>query len=99
MDCAEAPVDKKRYAKDGIHQGMQGWICHAKSVQVCWLVNFPQQGEKGNIATIPVKEEDLMIIDVMHAGVNEGIKARFDEMDSPVKDADINDNDFSEYLI
>ena len=34
MDCVEVAVEKKRYAKEGVHQGMQGWICHAKSVQV-----------------------------------------------------------------
>ena len=74
MDCVEVAVEKNRYAKEGVHQGMQGWICHAKSVQGCWLVNFPQQGEKEDIATIPVKEEDLRIIDMMHASVNESIK-------------------------
>ena len=99
MDCVEVAVEKKRYAKEGVHQGMQGWICHAKSVQGCWLVNFPQQGEKEDIATIPVKEEDMRIIDVMHASVNESIKARFDEADSPARDSDFYDNDLSEYLI
>ena len=99
MDCVEVAVEKKRYAKEGVHQGMQGWICHAKSVQGCWLVNFPQQGEKEDIATTPVKEEDLRIIDVMHASVNESIKARFDEAASPAKDSDFYDNDLSEYLI
>lgn len=96
MDCVEVSVEKKRYAKEGVHQGMQGWICNAKSVQGCWLVNFPQQGEKEDIATIPVKEEDLKIIDVMQVSVNESIKARFDEVGSPAKAFDVDDNDLSE---
>jgi len=99
MDCVEVTVEKKRYAKEGVHQGMQGWICHAKAVQGCWLVNFTQQGEKEDIATIPVKEEDLKIIEVMQASVNESIKTRFDEADSSAKAFDVDDNDLSEYLI
>ena len=99
MDCVEVIVEKDKYAKDGVHKGMQGWICLEQRLHNYWLVNFPQQGEKEDIATIPVKEEDMRIIDVMHASVNESIKARFDEADSPAKDSDFDDNDLSEYLI
>lgn len=79
MDCVEVTVEKKKYAKEGIHQGMQGWICHPDCVQGYWLVNFPQYGEKEDIATIPVKEDDLAQIDKMQASVNEEIIARFAE--------------------
>lgn len=79
MDCVEVIVEKKKYAKEGIHQGMQGWICHPDCVQGYWLVNFPQYGEKEDIATIPVKEDDLAQIDKMQASVNEEIIARFAE--------------------
>ena len=79
MDIVEIAVEKIRYAKEGVHKGMQGWICHAKSVQVCWLVNFPQYGEKYDIAEISVKEEDLKLIPKMDARINEQIKAKFDK--------------------
>ena len=35
--------------------------------------------EKRDIATIAIKEKDLKLIPVMHAAVNEEIKARFEE--------------------
>ena len=79
MDCVEVIVEKKKYTKEGIHQGMQGWVCHPDCVQGHWLVNFPQCGEKEDIATIAVKEEDLAIVEMMQASVNEEIAARFTE--------------------
>ena len=27
MDCVEVIVEKKEYVVDGVHKGMQGWIC------------------------------------------------------------------------
>lgn len=27
MDCVEIVVDKEKYIKNGVHKGMQGWIC------------------------------------------------------------------------
>ena len=50
-----------------------------KKINGYWLVNFPQCGEKHDIATIAVKEEDMNLIPVMQAIVNEQIKAQFDE--------------------
>ena len=77
MDCVEVIVEKEAYAKDGVHKGMQGWICLEQRTNDYWLVNFPQCGEKNDIAEISIKEEDLKEIPVMHAIVNEQIKARF----------------------
>ena len=77
MDCVEVIVEKDKYAEDGVHKGMQGWICLDDNSNGTWLVNFPQCGEKADIATISIKEEDMMIIPVMHAIVNEQIKAEF----------------------
>lgn len=62
FDCVEVIVEKEKYARDGVHKGMQGWICWNESIDASWLVSFPQYGEKPNIATIGIKEEDLMII-------------------------------------
>lgn len=79
MDTVEVIVEKECYAKDGVHKGMQGWICHDNNSSGTWLVNFPQCYDKPDIATISVKEEDLKEIPVMYAIVNEQIKAEFDE--------------------
>ena len=79
MDCVEVTVEKEKYTKDGVHKGMQGWICLDDFTNGYWLVNFPQCGEKADIAEISVKEEDLKVIPVMYAAVNEEIKARFEE--------------------
>ena len=81
MDCVEVTVEKNQYVRDGVHKGMQGWICLESRLKCHWLVNFPQCGEKEDIATISVKEEDLKVIPVMYAAVNEEIKARFDQME------------------
>ena len=78
MDCVEVIVEKEEYAKEGVHKGMQGWICDDRRIDESWLVNFPQYGEKDNIATIAVKEVDLMLLPKgMNARINEEIKARF----------------------
>ena len=77
MDCVEVIVEKEKYVKDGVHKGMQGWICLEQRTAGYWLVNFPQYGEKDDIAEISIKEEDLKVIPVMHAIVNEQIKAKF----------------------
>lgn len=99
MDCVEVVVEKKTYARDGVHLGMQGWICLEQRTEGYWLVNFPQYGEKDDIAEISIKEEDLKLIPVMNAIVNEQIKAQFDETDSCVKAFGADDNDLSGYLI
>ena len=58
---------------------MQGWICLEQHVEGYWLVNFPQYGEKDDIAEIDIREEDLKEIPVMDARVNERIKAQFEK--------------------
>lgn len=78
MDCVEVTVEKEKYVRDGVHKGMQGWICLDDCVDGYWLVNFPQCGEKADIATTSIKEEDMQVIPVMYAAVNEEIKARFE---------------------
>lgn len=80
MDCVEVIVEKENYARDGVHKGMQGWICLEQGIEGYWLVNFPQCGEKDDIAEIDIREEDLKVIPVMRAIVNEQIKAKFDQL-------------------
>ena len=62
MDCVEVIVEKEKYAKFGVHKGMQGWICFDDCSNGYWLVNFPQYGEKDDIAEISIKEEDLLLL-------------------------------------
>ncbi|MDY2690506.1 MAG: hypothetical protein SOV41_02790 [Oscillospiraceae bacterium] len=84
-NCLEVIVEKEKYAKEGVHKGMQGWICYDKKVNGYWLVNFPQYGEKNDIAEISVKEEDLKLIPVMHAIINEQIKAQFEALEKDLR--------------
>lgn len=71
INNVEVIAEKEKYAKYGVHKGMQGRICDDRNINGCWLANFPQCGEKADIAEIPVKEEDLKLIDIMHAKINE----------------------------
>jgi hypothetical protein len=98
MDCVEVMVEKKSYAREGVHKGMQGWICLEDNSNGTWLVNFPQCGEKEDIAEISIKEEDLKVIPVMNAIVNEQIKAKYDTEESYGKSFSM-DDDLSDYLI
>ena len=81
------------------HQGMQGWICDPRNIDDSWLVNFPQCGEKRDIATIAVKEKDLKQIPVMYASVNEQIKAKFENSENSAKAFIDTLDDISGYLI
>ena len=79
MVCVEVIVEKEEYAEEGVHKGMQGWICYDVFCDGTWLVNFPQCGEKDDIATLSVREEDMKLVPVMNAILNEQIKAKFDD--------------------
>ena len=77
--------------------GMQGWICLEDCAEGYWLVNFPQYGEKDDIAEISIHEEDLKKIPGMNAIINEQIKARFDQSD--LKETPNTGGDISDYLV
>ena len=49
MDCVEVAVEKKEYAKEGVHKGMQGVIWEPECKDGCWMVLIPQYGEKEDI--------------------------------------------------
>ena len=55
-------VEKEKYAEDGVHKGMDGWICDPRNIDGQWLVSFDQFGDLPEIACIPVKEEDLEVL-------------------------------------
>ena len=89
MDCVEVIVEKKEYAEEGVHKGMQGWICYDVFCGGTWLVNFPQYGEKDDIATLSVREEDMILLpNGMDARINEQIKAKFDAAEETAEDLD-----------
>ncbi len=88
MDCVEVIVEKEEYAEEGVHKGMQGWICYDVFCDGTWLVNFPQCGEKDDIATLNIREEDMKLVPVMNAILNEQIKAKFDAAGETAEDLD-----------
>jgi hypothetical protein len=78
LDCVEVNVEKEKYAKHGVHKGMQGVIWVEESIDGEWDVNFPRYGEKEDIAEISISEKDLILLPKgMDAKVNERIKAKF----------------------
>lgn len=79
MDCVEIIAEKEKYIKNGVHKGMQGWICLDDCTNGYWLVNFPQCVEKDDIAEISINEKDMRIIPSLNATVNEQIKEMFNE--------------------
>ena len=99
LDCVEVIVEKKAYVREGVHIGMQGWICFDECSDGYWLVNFPQYGAKKDIATISVKEDDLKVIPQMDARVNEQIKAQFENSLNSTKAVHDKPDDISGCLI
>lgn len=79
MDPVRVIVEKEKYAKEGVHKGMYGWICHDECVNGYWLVNFPQCYDKPDIATLSIHKEDMEVVSIMHAIENEKIKAEWEE--------------------
>lgn len=100
MDCVEVIVEKNKYAKEGVHKGMQGVIWEPESKDGAWVVLFPQYGEKEDIADLYISEEDLRVLpDGMDARINEQIKAQFEDSENTVKAFNDKPDDISGYLI
>ncbi len=77
MDPVEIITEKAKYAKRGVHKGMQGWICLDDCTNGYWLVNFPRYGEKEDIAEISIHEKDMKVTSSLDATVNERIEEMF----------------------
>lgn len=78
LDCVEVIVEKEKYAKHGVHKGMQGVIWLEERIDGEWDVCFPRYGENMDIAEISIEEKDLILLpNGMDARVNERIKAQF----------------------
>ena len=99
MDHVEVIAEKEQYARDGVHKGMQGWITEPENINGYWLVNFPQCGEKNDIATIPIKEEDMNVVMLLDARINERIKVQFEKDADQTKLFAEKPNDISDYRI
>ena len=99
MDHVEVIVEKEMYTRDGVHKGMHGWITEPENISGYWLVNFPQCGEKDDIATIPIREEDMKVVKILDARVNEQIKAQFEKEANRAKSFSENLDDISHYRI
>ena len=100
MDCVEVITEKQSYVQEGVHLGMQGWICLEQRTPGYWLVNFPQYGDKEDIAEISIKEEHLKLLpNGMDARVNERIKEQFDVSGDSSKLFTEKPDDLSGYLI
>ena len=41
LDVVELVTEKEKYAKEGVHKGMQGVNCDKRKIDGCWLVNLP----------------------------------------------------------
>ncbi|MEG1528545.1 MAG: hypothetical protein RR248_02335 [Clostridia bacterium] len=55
-------VEKEKYATEGVHKGMDGWICDPRKIDGKRLVSFDQYGELPEIACLSVNEEDLEVL-------------------------------------
>ena len=98
LDCVEVITEKNEYVRYGVHKGMQGWICYEQKTEGYWLVNFPQYGEKDDIAEIDIRENDLKVIPIMNVKVNEEIKARFEGREAP-SEPSAGAGELSDYMI
>lgn len=52
-------VEKEKYARYGVHKGMDGWICDERSIQGSWPVCFDGYGDEPDIACIAAEEKGL----------------------------------------
>lgn len=60
-DRVKLTVEKEKYAKDGAHKGMVGWICDPRNINGQWLVCF----DECDLETFPlleIKENDLEVV-------------------------------------
>lgn len=100
MDCVEVIVEKSKYAKEGVHKGMQGVIWEPECKNGAWVVLIPQCGKKEDIADLYIKEEDLCLLpDGMDARVNEQIKVQFENSETSEKTFTNKAEDLSDYMI
>lgn len=78
LDCVEVIAEKEKYAKHGVHKGMQGVIWLEECIDGEWDVYFSQYGDNPDIAEISIKEDLMLLPNGMDAKTNERIKSEWD---------------------
>lgn len=63
LDFVEVIVEKEKYAREGVHKGMQGTILDPRNIDGQWLVFFADPVTGADTIGIPIKEVDLRLID------------------------------------
>lgn len=61
-DLVELRVEKEKYAKFGVHKGMQGVVMENYCIDSDYYVIFTDGATAEDIADIPVHEDDLILI-------------------------------------
>ena len=79
MDNVRVTVEKKPIHEMAFIKVCMDGFAIPNASKGYWLVNFPQCGEKDDIAEISIKEEDLEVVRILDARVNEQIKAQFEK--------------------
>lgn len=61
-DRVKLLAEKDRYAKEGVHKGMTGWICDPNKVNGTWLVCFDEDKYCQKFPLLSILESDLKVI-------------------------------------
>lgn len=61
-DLVEVTVEKEKYAKEGVHKGMQGVIMLPDCIDSKYYVIFTDKTTAEDIADINIHEDDLILI-------------------------------------
>ena len=62
LNYVEVIVEKEKYAREGVHKGMQGTILDPRNIDGQWLVFFSYPVTLADTIGIPIKEKDLKVI-------------------------------------
>lgn len=66
----ELTVEKKEYAKYGVHKGMQGVVMESYCIDSCYYVIFTDENTAEDIADISVHEDDLILAPIVKKNQN-----------------------------
>ena len=58
----ELIAEKEKYAKYGVHKGMQGVVMDAMCIDSCYYVIFTDESTAEDIADISVHGDDLVLV-------------------------------------
>ena len=62
FDLVELIVEKEKYAKFGVHKGMQGVVMENYCIDSDYYVIFTEEGTGEDIADLCVHEDDLILV-------------------------------------